>query len=500
MRLLLLIAWVRPWRPIRRPHPGSVSPWRLVAATLLLFLAAVARGDEPLRVGFGERDITPELREDRPVWIAGYGHGRRATGVHDPLLARCVVLRHGERKLAWVSVDLIGLQYAETQRIRARLSDYEYVLVTSTHNHEAPDVIGIWGRTPLTRGVDDDYLALVVERVVEAVRAAEQPLVEATAAFGTAENEELLRDSRRPVVRDGVLRTLVFRRAADKKLAGLVVQWNCHPESLGSRNTLLTADFPWATVAALAQRYGCPVVYVTGAVGGLMAPPGRLQVEGGKTLEDGQFDFAQAYGERVAELATQAVDAAVPLALAPWTIAARPLAVPLENPMYGAARSLGVLKRAGRTWTGDPEKLGEVIAPLEKPVGRTAVETEVAYLRLGDLHVAAIPGEIYPELVYGRFEDPAEPHVDFPDARLEKPVREILPGDKWMLFGLANDEIGYIIPKRQWDQEPPFAYGRPKSQYGEINSCGPEVAPFMMQALENRVREATQMHRGGLRP
>ena len=51
------------------------------------------------------------------------------------------------------------------------------------------------------------------------------------------------------------------------------MQWNCHPESLGSKNTLLTADFPWATVAALEKKIRCPVVYLSGAVGGLMALP-----------------------------------------------------------------------------------------------------------------------------------------------------------------------------------------------------------------------------------
>ena len=25
-----------------------------------------------------------------------------------------------------------------------------------------------------------------------------------------------------------------------------------------------------------------------------------------------------------------------------------------------------------------------------------------------------------------------------------------------MIIGLANDELGYIIPKRQWDEKPPF--------------------------------------------
>ena len=36
-----------------------------------------------------------------------------------------------------------------------------------------------------------------------------------------------------------------------------------------------------------------------------------------------------------------------------------------------------------------------------------------------------------------------------------------------MLIGLANDEVGYIIPKRQWDEKPPFCYGRQKAQYGK---------------------------------
>ncbi len=66
---------------------------------------------------------------------------------------------------------------------------------------------------------------------------------------------------------------------------------------------------------------------------------------------------------------------------------------------------------------------------------------------------------------------------------------KLLPGDKTLLFGLANDELGYIIPKRQWDVSAPFCYGRKTSQYGEINSCGPEVAPILMKALENRVKE-----------
>ena len=467
-----------------------------LASCLLLFCVAssakenlVARAEEAFSVGFAEIDITPALHPDKPVWIAGYGHNRRATGVHDPLMARAVVLKHGDAKIALVSVDLIGLQYPTVKQIRDQLPEFRYVMVSSTHNHEGPDTIGLWGQTPLTSGVDPEYLTLVVERVAEAILQAEKVAAAATVEYGAAEDESLLGDSRLPKVYDGVLRTLCFKRVSDGQRIGALVQWNCHPESMGSKNTLLTADFPYATVAALKERYECPVAYFTGAVGGLMAPPdGRVKNAAGKLLSEGDFEYARAYGEEVAALAGRALDSAEPIVLFPIEVSARPIAVPLENALYHAARSLGVLKREGRIWSGDFEDLGDPLAADDRN-SEMAVETEVACLRLGELHIACIPGELYPELVYGQFQTPADPAADYAEADLEPPVAGTLPGKKWLLFGLANDEIGYIIPKRQWDQLPPFAYGRKSSQYGEINSCGPEIAPLLMQALENRIKE-----------
>jgi hypothetical protein len=52
-----------------------------------------------------------------------------------------------------------------------------------------------------------------------------------------------------------------------------------------------------------------------------------------------------------------------------------------------------------------------------------------------------------------------------------------------MLFGLANDEVGYLIPKRQWDLKKPFAYGRKKAQYGEVNACGPDATGVVMKGF-----------------
>lgn len=458
---------------------------------LWLALTCCAAGPaDALHVGLAEIDVTPPLG-GRPVWLAGFQQNRPARGVHDPLLARAVVLKHAATRFALVTVDVVGLQLPTVREIRRRLPGFDYVLVASTHNHHGPDTIGLWGSTPVTSGVDPEYLAWLVQRVVQAVGQADAQAVAVRAEYGTAQDESLLGDSRLPKVYDGLLRVLAFRRVDGDARAGILVQWNCHPEVLGRGNQLLTADFPGATVAALREKYACPVAYFSGTVGGLMSPPGGLfRDPQGRPLPDDTFDYCQRYGEAVARLAERALETARPIVLSPLRAWTRPVTIPLDNPYYLLARGLGVIDRPARAWTGDFEQVVE--PPQGKPPGKLAVETEVAYLRLGELHVACIPGEIYPELVYGQYPSSAEPGVDFPDAPLESPVMKLLPGEKTLLLGLANDEIGYLIPKRQWDQVPPFAYGRTKSQYGEINSCGPEAAPIILRALAHRVREAQE--------
>ena len=53
-----------------------------------------------------------------------------------------------------------------------------------------------------------------------------------------------------------------------------------------------------------------------------------------------------------------------------------------------------------------------------------------------------------------------------------------------MLFGLADDEIGYIIPKAEWDNEAPWLQNARKRFYGEVNSVGPETAPIIAGTLK----------------
>ena len=64
-------------------------------------------------------------------------------------------------------------------------------------------------------------------------------------------------------------------------------------------------------------------------------------------------------------------------------------------------------------------------------------------------------------------------------------IREMMPGRYKFIIGLANDEIGYIIPKSQWDTKKPYAYNMDKPQYGEDNSLGPETAPLLFMHIKD---------------
>ena len=444
---------------------------------------------DELEVGFKAVDVTPELASDKPIWLAGLERNRAAAEVHDRLFARAAVLRAGGKSIALVAVDSIGIQRPTVEAVRRRLNDLDYVLVASTHTHSGPDCIGLWGPTESESGVTPDYMKQVEEGIVRAVEGAAEAAEPARASYGTAEDKSLLADYRLPEVFDSVLRTIRFDRIRDGKPCGLLVQWNSH--GVEPRNNMrISRDFMGATVDELERRHECPVVYFSGAIGGLMGTPDKTFLDENEQPIRDPFEFMEAYGSAVADLVEVALEEAQPIELTPLVVSSKPVAIPLDNQGYRMARAVGVLERPIIEWTGEPESPG-VAVPRERIDGDLALESEVAYLRLGALHVAAIPGELYPELVYGEFQEPADPGADFADAPLEKPVMRSLPGDKTLLIGLANDEIGYIVPKRQWDEKPPYCYGRDSPQYGEVNSVGPEAAAIIANALSERVREAT---------
>lgn len=472
---------------------GNINMWKLLVVPMLFLAAstAVAREAEEtgLKMGFAAVDVTPDVNGPRPVWMAGQESNRRATDVHDSLYARALVLQHNDQQVALVAVDSIGVQHPLVLKVRERLPEVDYCLVASTHTHEGPDCIGIWGPSPSTSGVDPEYLQQLEEGIVTAVEEARQGLTPVSVEYGQANEKKLLRDFRLPVVLDPVLRVLRFRGVNDDKDRAILVQWNSHPVEPDG-NHAISRDWIGMTVDQLEKQYDCPVIYFSGAVGGLMGTPDDLFLdEEGKQRAKTYYEFMEMYAGAVTELANRALDDASSIELTPLHVSTKPLALPLDNPGFRAARAGGVLNRPAYAWKDDAHQFGPEL-PESDVESDQALQSEVAYLQLGDLHVAAIPGELYPEMVYGEVAATAEAEADFPQAAVEPNIADTLPGERMLVFGLANDAIGYLVPQRQWDVEPPFCYGRSSAQYGERNSLGPRTATFVMQALVDRVDDA----------
>lgn len=493
--LLAGFVWVR-----MRMH----GPYRDYRVDTEFTSAPATVTNAPLLAGVAVRDITPDLAQFDPwqdadgnskfepekgdtyedrngngtfdfVWLGGFNMNRPAQGVNDPLWARAVAFRHGGVTVALVSIDCVGLTHERFIKARklleARGVRPDYVLFSSTHTHNSPDTMGIWSYRPLFSKFNEAYVDFIIEQACDAVAEAVAKLapVEVTLASVDLEPEGFVRDSRLPHVYDRQLHAVRLARAGTDETLATLVSWGNHPESMGGSNPLISSDFAHYLREAMEQGlpgpngmagFGGISIYYQGPVGGLMTPLGlHVTDRDGQTVHrDNGVARTRALGENLALRAAAALRGPDARPMTNRTIAgvARTVFAPIEG-TFKYPIMLGLIHPG---WYSGKAK------------------TEVAALRIGDLEILSIPGEIYPEIVDGGVEAPEG--GDFPGPPVEvPPLRGQMRGAQNWAVNLANDEIGYIVPRTQWDVKPPFTYGLERAPYGEVNSGGPDIGPVI---------------------
>jgi hypothetical protein len=213
-------------------------------------------------------------------------------------------------------------------------------------------------------------------------------------------------------------------------------------------------------------------VYANGAVGGLMTTHPSLAVKDpftGEEYFEPTYEKTEAQGKQLSILALDAMEKPVDiLESAGISLVVRSLPMKIDNILFKLGAALGVYKRGTMAWM--------------------KMRSELAVIKIGPLSMVTIPGEIYPELVNGPIDAPEG--NDFGIEPLEiPPIRDMMPGKYKFVLGLSNDEIGYIIPKSQWDEKEPYTYGRDNSPYGEENSLGPKTAGVIHSNLKEMLEE-----------
>ena len=131
------------------------------------------------------------------IFLAGFGDNRIATGKADDYWARAVVIESGATRFAIVSIDVIGyysrMAYYGLEEVKKLLPEnlgISDILLTSTHNHEAPDTIGAWGAGPLSDGKYPKYLRFLDRQIARAVTQAARSTVAVKMKLGRTDPQE----------------------------------------------------------------------------------------------------------------------------------------------------------------------------------------------------------------------------------------------------------------------------------------------------------------------
>lgn len=342
-----------------------------IQSTSLLSFEKTSQGT--IKAGASAQPITPDLNKHHPIYLAGFDRNRVATGIHDELWSRSCCMQIGNNTIAFVSVDLIGIMYPTYQRIIQQLPEttqIDRVILTSTHNHEGPDVIGLWGKG-LQSGINqkwyDDTITTIRETIIESYNNMQPAGI--NIAHSMAQN--MSRDSRNPKIMEEQVETIQFIDYENNPIATMVC-YASHPEVLWNENTQITSDYPHYLYEHIENTIGGTALLITGPIGGLIIPKTR----------DHTFQNAKRFGETIANISLASINNTDPIWNTKVRLATQELFIPMTNPVFRLASILNILNR-----------------PLYQL--RLNLKTSVNVIELGInanlAQIITLPGEDFPE-------------------------------------------------------------------------------------------------------
>ncbi len=384
-----------------------------------------------LRAGTAKAIITPPVPSKR--W-----DGKSLTGIYRELYARVLVLERGEQSVALVTCDLLGLAKYLTDRIRDGVQKRtgfpgDAIMIACTHAHSTPDTVG-------SGNADESYLDALAESVIQAVCSAIANTQPARLGWGRVPIRGLAQ-SRRIKMKDGRVFTTRY---------GVPSTWRVDPDLIAGHGamdpdlTVIRVENLQGQVLAAVSHFGChPSVALMSA-----NVSGDYSGEAAHTLE-------QALGDSTVVLCATgtAADIDPTLEMPFWgpridanalrlgrLFAAQVLEC-LERITVGDEAEVASLRRdvalpVRSDWTRmiekDQERLRQEFAsvstanPVITPILEShVINTEVQVLRLNDLLLVGLPGEV------------------FTTTGLK--IKDAVPGRKACVVEIANDYAGYLL-------------------------------------------------------
>lgn len=453
------------------------------------FLTAEDKGDTWL-LGYDSRSILPENHEDiiGKLFVAGtIGiEGKQAVAVEDDLLVRTVALNDstGRGTAVFCVIDAYGVSLTDVREIRTRLSqwaednDINSITVSVLHQHSAIDTFGmngnIWEMAFLNparnlfginavNGKNDAYMENLFNKCTESIKAAEDAMTEGKMYMGTADATKYIYDKRQPYINDPNFNRLRFVPADGSKETWLVSS-QIHCVGNGASGTVVTGDYPYYAEEVI-NEYGANVMFYMGA------EQCNTQERNADTVidftpEDIRLSHLKGFGKSIGKLITEITEETevAPLLNIRYVEAL----LPIDNAILLVAGKAGLFENIVR-----------------KDGFKYNVLTEVGYMEIGqELAFAIIPGELAPELAYGGCltAEYSWSGEDWKYPSLQEIVTSTGSNRTLHVLGLANDQIGYIVPDNDY-----MSMIHEDSSSIEFVSLGKTTASRVITAFEEAV-------------
>jgi hypothetical protein len=424
----------------------------LLVALMGVGIGAAAQGADEARleVGAALLPITPPVG----MPMAGYYSKRLATGVHDDLYAHALFVTDGKTEAAWVVCDIISVDGKTVAGARKRIESRtgipaDHVMVSATHTHTGPlyhgTMPGLTEQEKETVGpMQKAFVERLTQTIADAVVKARESKRPARLEAGVGE-EKGLSFNRRFHMKDGSVKTnpgrgnrevvraagpidprvavLAFRAEGSTCPMATVVNFALHCDTIGG--TEISACYPSFLYRRMWNEFGKEHVpfFAQGCCGDI----NHIDVSTTRSLKG--FAEGERIGSRLAGDVIEILKQAKAAGGAPVAVSLARVTLPIQK--Y-SAEEVAAAKKAIETKQQflDEVKAHKIISAAS--IAKDSIDTDVQVIRIGDVAIVGLPGEIFVELGFH--------------------VREHSPFKTTIVTELANDAIKYVPTKKAFGE------------------------------------------------
>ncbi len=416
----------------------------------LLFFSVLSSGiaAQTLKANVSKVNITPPL--EMKIGLGGYGArmSKPATGIHDSIWVKTLVLKKGDKKLALVTMDVLGLppnvKPAVIEKLKGDIWKAENIMMLPSHTHASMDMTALNNKNLLNSpqlGIyHPELLTFAVEKIVESIEKADQNLQQVKIGTAMEQLDNMNRNRRKDPDVDRDFTVTRIDKMNGEPLA-VVVNWTAHPTFLDENDMEISAGWPGYLQFELENKIGNGVIamYYNGAQGDQSAV---------RPVGENHYEQAKSYGQHLSEKAHDIYTEIKCKKNVELSFSGAPVNLP-ERKAHPSFMETG-----GEEY-GMNEEVVQVVMEMMCPD-----KAYVGVVKIGDMVIVGAPGELAAGLGLKIKKELRENGVEYP-----------------VIGGLANEWISYILSPEQYNGD--GGYEASVSFYGE--SLGPVIVEAMKQ-------------------